>query len=80
MVQESGERVSIGSYAMLTHVEAEEAVHAATKAYDHGRGVWPRTLPKERIAAMEKFVKGLKAMRDNVVELLMSIAFMWSTI
>ena len=64
-------RISIGSYGMLTDKEAMAAVHAAQKAYNYGRGEWPRMGPKNRIEAMEKFVAGLKSMRDEIVELLM---------
>lgn len=63
--------MNIGSYAMLTQVEAIQALDAAVKAYQHGRGVWPRCGTKDRIAAMEKFVVGLKSMRNTIVDLLM---------
>lgn len=44
---------------------------AAVKAYDSGRGVWPRMTPKQRIDHVEKYLAGLRAKRDEIVNLLM---------
>jgi glyceraldehyde-3-phosphate dehydrogenase (NADP+) len=44
---------------------------AAAKAYNSGRGEWPRLRPMERIAAVEKFLQGLRQKRDEIVNLLM---------
>ena len=65
------ERVRLGSYPLMTEKEALEALDAAVKAYDEGRGLWP-TLPVEaRIAHMEEFVWRMKERRTEVVKLLM---------
>lgn len=50
---------------------ALEAVDAAEAAYDHGRGVWPRMRPGERIAHVKRFCAGLAAKRDEIVDILM---------
>lgn len=65
------EKISLGSYGMLTQKEALEALDAAVKAYDHGRGAWPHKSTRERIKAMENFVRGLRSVRDQIVELVM---------
>ncbi|KAI3651130.1 hypothetical protein MP228_004611 [Amoeboaphelidium protococcarum] len=65
------QKTLIGSYGMLTEKEAMEALDAAVKAYDYGRGLWCKIGVKGRIAAMSKFVEGLKKARDEIVEILM---------
>lgn len=65
------ERPIVGSYAMLGEQEALEAVNAAYKAYDNGHGQWVKMGARGRIACIERFVVGLKAQRNLIVELLM---------
>jgi len=65
------ERITLGSYPMQGKYEALEAVDAAAKAYDHGRGEWPKMTPNQRIAYVERFLQELKAKRDEIVQLLM---------
>lgn len=65
------ERVTLGSYGMLNEKESLAAVDVATKAYDYGRGAWPSMTPRQRITCMEKFTAGLKAIRNDVVSLVM---------
>jgi glyceraldehyde-3-phosphate dehydrogenase (NADP+) len=65
------ERITLGSYPMQGKDEALEAVNAAAKAYDHGRGEWPKMTPNQRIAYIERFLQELKAKRDEIVQLLM---------
>lgn len=61
----------IGSFPMLTKVEAQQALDAAKKAYDKGRGQWPTMKVADRISCMEKFIDLMKEQRDTVVNLLM---------
>jgi len=65
------ERIQIGSYPMQGKEEAMEAVNAASQAYDHGRGEWPKMTPGERIKYVEKFLAELKSKRDEIAHLLM---------
>jgi hypothetical protein len=56
-VRENGElkRQVIGSYPLTTAAEAMEALDAAVRAYDNGRGQWPTMPIADRIHCMEKF-------------------------
>ncbi|MHB0995487.1 MAG: NADP-dependent glyceraldehyde-3-phosphate dehydrogenase [Elusimicrobiales bacterium] len=65
------ERVRLGSYPLMTEKEALEALDAAAKAYDEGRGLWPTLSVEARIAHMEEFVWRMKEKRAEVVNLLM---------
>jgi len=65
------ERVRLGSYPLMTEKEALEALDAAVKAYDDGKGLWPTLGVEARIAHMEKFVWRMKERRAEVVKLLM---------
>lgn len=61
----------LGSTPLLTTREALEALNAAVKAYDLGRGAWPTMSVQGRIEHVEKFVVAMKAQRAEVVKLLM---------
>ena len=61
----------IGTYPLLTEVQALEALDAACKAYDHGRGPWPTMSVKERIKHVAAFAFRMKEQREEVVKLLM---------
>jgi glyceraldehyde-3-phosphate dehydrogenase (NADP+) len=61
----------IGSYPLLTERESEQALAAAVRAYDHGRGLWPTLAVEKRIAHVEAFVARMRAERAAVVRLLM---------
>ncbi len=65
------ERVRLGSYPLMTEKEALEALDAAVKAYDDGKGLWPTLSVEARIAHMEDFVWRMKEKRAEVVKLLM---------
>jgi glyceraldehyde-3-phosphate dehydrogenase (NADP+) len=65
------ERVRLGSYPLMTEKEALEALDAAAKAYDEGKGLWPTLSVEARIARMEEFVWRMKERRAEVVNLLM---------
>lgn len=61
----------IGRYPLLTGQEALEALEAARKAYDQGRGEWPTCGVEERIRRVGDFAARMKERRDEVVRLLM---------
>ena len=61
----------LGSYPLLSAGEAEAALAAAAKAYDHGRGEWPTMPVERRIACVEAFAARMKERRADVVNLLM---------
>ena len=70
-VKGKNERIVLGQYPMLTDKEAVTAMDAAVKAFDHGRGVWPRMKAKERISHIERYVTKLKEIRTTIIDLLM---------
>ena len=61
----------IGSYPLLTEKEALEALDAAVRAYDHGRGEWPTHSVEGRIEHVQQFAFRMKERRSEVVSLLM---------
>src|SRR5690606_12780508 len=61
----------IGYTPLLTTKESMEALDAAVKAYDLGRGLWPTMSVTERIEHIEKFLTEMRQKRDEVVKLLM---------
>ncbi len=61
----------IGSTPLLTTKESLEALDAAVKAYDLGKGVWPTMSVTERIEHVENFLSAMRKRRDDVVTLLM---------
>eukprot|EP00913_Durusdinium_trenchii_P015942 g14981.t1 len=67
---ETGERICIGKQATMSPKEAMEAVHAAAKAWDLGRGEWPQKSLQERIAVVERLVGKLKEKRMEIAKVL----------
>ncbi|NMH27981.1 NADP-dependent glyceraldehyde-3-phosphate dehydrogenase [Flavobacterium silvaticum] len=61
----------LGEVPNLTAKEGLEALDSAVNAYNKGQGEWPTMKVSERIACMEKFVKGMKTRREKVVNWLM---------
>lgn len=61
----------IGSTPLLTTKESLEALDAAVKAYDLGKGPWPTMSVTDRIDHVEKFLAAMRKQRDEVVKLLM---------
>jgi len=61
----------IGSTPLLTTKESLDALDAAVKAYDLGKGVWPTMSVTERIEHVENFLSAMRKQRDEVVTLLM---------
>ncbi len=72
-VRTNGElqRKVIGSYPLTTSTEAMEALDAAVKAYDNGRGEWPTMSIGDRIRCMENFISKMLEKKEEVVNLLM---------
>ena len=69
-----GDRVTrpvLGRVPALGEAEAMAALAAAKRAYDLGRGAWPRATMAERLKAVETFLAKLKPLRAEVVKLLM---------
>lgn len=65
------EQQVVGSIPLLTEKEALEALDAAVRAYNHGRGKWPTMSVAERISHVEEFTVRMKEKRSEVVNLLM---------
>ncbi|TAH19249.1 MAG: NADP-dependent glyceraldehyde-3-phosphate dehydrogenase [Cytophagales bacterium] len=61
----------VGSYPIATEVEALEALDAAVKAYNNGRGEWSMMTVPERIACLEKFTNMMVEKKKEIVKLLM---------
>jgi glyceraldehyde-3-phosphate dehydrogenase (NADP+) len=61
----------LGSYPLLTEKESLQALDAAVRAYDNGRGAWPTMSVEERIRHLETFTYRMSEKRDQVVKLLM---------
>lgn len=64
-------RPIIGRVPNMDPEAALAGLHAAVKAWDNGRGEWPTMSVAGRIAAVEKFIEKMVAVRDEVVRLLM---------
>ncbi len=61
----------LGHYPLLTENEARQALEAACRAYDRGRGVWPTMSVAERIRHVQDFIPRMQAVREQVIKLLM---------
>ncbi|MFD2567390.1 NADP-dependent glyceraldehyde-3-phosphate dehydrogenase [Pseudotenacibaculum haliotis] len=68
---ESYEQTLLGTIPQLGEKEAMEALDAASRAYDRGKGEWPTMKVADRIACLEKFTEQMKTKRAEVVKLLM---------
>ncbi|TDS14872.1 NADP-dependent glyceraldehyde-3-phosphate dehydrogenase [Sphingobacterium paludis] len=65
------QRKRIGSYPVCTEKESMEALDAAVKAYDNGRGEWPTMSVADRIACVDRFTQKMIDKKDIVVKLIM---------
>jgi glyceraldehyde-3-phosphate dehydrogenase (NADP+) len=65
------ERVLVGRTPRLDREAALAALAAAKKAWNGGRGEWPTMRVARRIGAMERFIEGMVAAREDVVRLTM---------
>ena len=61
----------LGTVPDMGEASALEAVHAANKAYNRGKGVWPTMSVVDRLKCMEVFVAKMALYREEVVKLLM---------
>lgn len=61
----------LGTIPNMGETEALEALDAALRAYDKGKGVWPTLKVKDRVECMESFVKKMETKRAEIVRLLM---------
>jgi glyceraldehyde-3-phosphate dehydrogenase (NADP+) len=61
----------LGSYPSLGEKEANDALAAAVKAWDNGRGEWPTMGMEARIERLERFVEAMRGCREDVVRLIM---------
>ncbi|RYY36610.1 MAG: NADP-dependent glyceraldehyde-3-phosphate dehydrogenase [Sphingobacteriaceae bacterium] len=64
-------RKLIGTYPLCTETEAMDALAAAEKAYDNGRGEWPTMSVDNRIKSLEKFINKMQEQRALIVKLIM---------
>lgn len=64
-------RKLIGTYPLTTEKEAMDALDAALRAYDNGRGEWPTMSVGDRIKRMEIFVDKMREQRTVVIKLIM---------
>jgi glyceraldehyde-3-phosphate dehydrogenase (NADP+) len=64
------EQLLIGSYPIATTKETQEALDAAVRAYDGGRGAWPAMHINERIQHLTRFVAEMNAQRQQIVKLI----------
>ena len=65
------ERQYLGESPTLDEASGLQALDAAKKAYNNGRGFWPTASASERIQAMERFLEIMKTKREEVSTLLM---------
>ncbi len=70
-VCQGGRRTPLGAGASLTREASLEALDAAVRAWDHGRGEWPTNHVGRRIEHCADFVERMRAVREPVVRLLM---------
>ncbi|MEL1242215.1 NADP-dependent glyceraldehyde-3-phosphate dehydrogenase [Flavobacterium flavipallidum] len=61
----------LGTIPFMGEAEANEVVASASKAFNHGQGLWPTMKVADRIKCMEDFVSKMKTTREEVVKLLM---------
>ena len=64
-------QVRIGSYPLLQEAQAMEALDAACRAYDNGRGLWPTMPVEQRMHHLETFAVRMQEQRQAIVRLLM---------
>ena len=59
--------VFLGSVPQLDEAAALDVLHDAQQAWDLGRGEWPVMRVRDRILAVENFLKNFNALREQVV-------------
>ena len=68
---QDGKEVTISSFARCNKDIALHALDAAERAFDKGRGAWPRMSMKERADRMAAFLEDFKKLKDQLVDALM---------
>lgn len=63
--------VVVGRYPSMGPDDAREALEAAVRAFDRGRGPWPAMSVANRIRSVEDFLFRMQERRDEIVKLLM---------
>ncbi|WP_408648737.1 NADP-dependent glyceraldehyde-3-phosphate dehydrogenase [Tumidithrix elongata] len=61
----------VGSFPLLTEIEALQALDAAVHAYNNGRGIWPTMSVAKRIERVQEFAYRMGEKRTEIVKLLM---------
>ncbi len=69
--KKASEAPLLGTTPQVTSAEFEEAVDAAARAWNKGRGDWSTARMEERIAAVQQFRKRFAEKRELMVRLLM---------
>lgn len=64
-------RFRLGSYPEMNRTDVDQALEAATRAYDLGRGEWPTMRLKDRIICVENFLDAMILQRSQIVKFLM---------
>jgi acyl-CoA reductase-like NAD-dependent aldehyde dehydrogenase len=64
-------QVEIGSVPVMGVDQSDQALAAAVRAWDQGRGEWPTMSTAQRIACMQDFIRRMAAQRETVVRLIM---------
>jgi glyceraldehyde-3-phosphate dehydrogenase (NADP+) len=64
-------RQTVGRFPLMAEKEALEALGAAIRAYNEGRGEWPTMPVAKRIGFVQEFARRMKERRTEVVRLLM---------
>ena len=72
-LEQAGEtkQIELGEYPKLTANVALQAVTAAERAFDNGRGIWPTMSVRQRIRHVEDFTIRMQEKKAEVVKLLM---------
>jgi acyl-CoA reductase-like NAD-dependent aldehyde dehydrogenase len=61
----------MGSVPVMGVEQSDQALAAAVRAWDQGRGAWPTMSTAQRIACMQDFIRRMVAQRETVVRLIM---------
>ncbi len=69
--QPQPERIRLGSVPQLSATEALQVLDAALKSWDLGRGDWATMRTRDRIAAVQHFLKLFSLQKEKIVTLLM---------
>ena len=64
-------RIRLGSYPEMGPTDMPQVLKAAMNAYNLGRGHWPTMKVRDRIDAIEHFLKKMQLQRDVIVRWLM---------